>query len=118
MNAADVMLAEPGTAQSESMADENVPDAPPVLSFDYARVVEALAGTPHMLTIAAQLAALLRARIGSAELGRGRPMPSESTLMQQYGVTRETARTAVRVLVAEGFVYVERDRGACVAWRG
>ena len=61
---------------------------------------------------------ILRARIGSGELGRGRPMPSESTLMQQYGVTRETARKAVRVLVAEGLVYVEQDRGACVAWRG
>ena len=39
-------------------------------------------------------------------------------LMQQYGVTRETARKAVRVLVAEGLVYVEQDRGACVAWHG
>ena len=38
--------------------------------------------------------------------------------MQQYGVTQETARKAVRVLVGEGFVYVEQDRGACVAWRG
>jgi DNA-binding GntR family transcriptional regulator len=33
-------------------------------------------------------------------------------------VTRETARKAVRVLVAEGLVYVEQGRGACVAWRG
>ena len=82
------------------------------------RVPSALVGTPYMLTIAAQLAAILRARIGSGELGRGRPMPSESTLMQQYGVTRETARKAVRVLVGEGLVYVEQDRGACVAWRG
>jgi hypothetical protein len=24
----------------------------------------------------------------------------------------------VRVLVGEGLVYVEQDRGACVAWRG
>jgi DNA-binding GntR family transcriptional regulator len=45
-------------------------------------------------------------------------MPSESTLMQQYGVTRETARKAVRVLVADRLVYVEQDRGACVAWHG
>ena len=53
MNATDVMLAEPGTAQSESMVDENVPDAHLVPGFDYARVVEALPGTPYMLTIAA-----------------------------------------------------------------
>jgi DNA-binding GntR family transcriptional regulator len=45
-------------------------------------------------------------------------MPSESTLMQQYGVMRETVRKAVRVLVGEGLVYVEQDRGACVAWHG
>ena len=123
MNANDVMLTERTTAHTGSRAAGYVPDAP-TLPFDCSLVVQALpdrvvgtGGTPYMLTIAAQLAAILRARIGSAELGRGRPMPSESTLMQQYGVTRETARTAVRVLVAEGFVYVEQDRGACVAWR-
>ena|SRR5215467_7134205 len=117
MNAADVMLAEPGTAQSESTADENVPDAPPVLSFDYARVVAALAGTPYMLTIAAQLAAMLRARIGSGELVPGQPIPGESTLMRQYGVAWETARKAVRALVAEGLVCVVQGRGVYVAAR-
>jgi GntR family transcriptional regulator len=44
-----------------------------------------------------------------------RPIPSESTLMQRYGVARETARKAVRVLVAEGLVYVVQGRGAYVA---
>jgi GntR family transcriptional regulator len=43
---------------------------------------------------------------------------SESTLMQRYGVARETARKAVRVLVAEGLVYVVQGRGAYVAGRG
>ena len=118
MNATDVMLAEPATAQSESMADEYVPDAPAVPSFDYSRVVEALPGTPHMLTIAAQLAAMLRARIGSGELAPGQPVPGESTLMRQYGVTRETARKAVRALAADGLVYVVPGGGTCVAARG
>jgi DNA-binding GntR family transcriptional regulator len=45
------------------------------------------------------------------------PVPDESTLMQRYGVARETARKAVRVLVAEGLVYVVQDRGAYVAER-
>jgi GntR family transcriptional regulator len=117
MNATDVMLAEPGTAQSESMAAENVPHAPPVLSFDYARVVEALAGTPYMLTIAAQLAATLRARIGSGELAPNQPIPGEATLMRQYGVAWETARKAVRALVAEGLVYLVQGRGVYVAAR-
>jgi hypothetical protein len=125
MDANDVMLTERTTAHAGSTAEDYVPDAPPTLPFNYSLVVQALpegavgtGSTPYMLTIAAQLAAILRARIGSGELGRGRPMPSESTLMQQYGVTRETARKAVRVLVGEGLVYVEQDRGACVAWRG
>jgi GntR family transcriptional regulator len=117
MNTTDVMLAEPGTAHSQSMADEDVTAAPPVPSFDYARVVEALAGTPYKLTIAAQLAAMLRARIGSGALAPHQPIPGEPTLMRQYGVARETARTAVRALVAEGLVYVVQGRGAYVAAR-
>jgi GntR family transcriptional regulator len=117
MNATVVMLAEPGTAQSESMADEIVPDALPVPSFDYGRVVETLPGTPYMLTIAAQLAAMLRARIGSGELVPNQPIPSESTLMRQYGVARETARKAVRTLVGEGLVYVVQGRGVYITAR-
>jgi GntR family transcriptional regulator len=70
-----------------------------------------------MLTIAAQLAAMLRARIGSGELAPNRPIPGESTLMRQYGVARETADKAVRALVAEGLVYVVPGRGAYVEAR-
>jgi GntR family transcriptional regulator len=125
MNAtADVMLTGLATASRESMADDRAPDAPTVPSFSYARVAEALAagaagwaGTPHGLTIAAQLAALLRARIGSGELARGKPIPGESALMQQCGVTQDTVDAAVRALLAEGLVYVVEGRGAYVAWR-
>ena len=107
-----------------SMAGDNAPDARTVPSFSYARVAEALAGgnagvasTPHLLTIAAQLAALLRVRITSAELARGKPIPDECALAQQYGVTQDTAAAAVRILVAERLVYVMEGRGAYVAWR-
>ena len=123
-NATDVMPTEPATGQSGNAADDNAPDARPVPSFDYARVAQALtrdaaghAGTPHMLTIAVQLAAMLRARIRSGELAPSRPIPSESTLMQQYGVTRETVQRAVRALVTEGLAYVAEDGGAYVAAR-
>jgi GntR family transcriptional regulator len=122
MNATDVMLTEPATVHSGNAAGDNAPDARPVPSFDYARVAQTLtgdaaghAGTPHLLTIAAQLAAILRARIRSGELAPGRPIPSESTLMQQYGVTRETVQRAVRALAAEGLVCAIEDDGACVA---
>ena len=117
MNATEVMLAEPGTVQSESVVHETVPDAPAVPSFDYARVVEALPATPYMLTIAAQLAAMLRARIGSGELAPNQPIPGEPALMRQYGVARETARKAVCALVAEGLACVVPGRGAYVAAR-
>jgi GntR family transcriptional regulator len=46
-----------------------------------------------------------------------RPIPSEAVLMQRHGVARETARKAVRVLVAEGLVYVVQGRGAYVVKR-
>lgn len=61
-----------------------------------------------------QVAAILRARIESGELVPDRPIPSESRLMQEYGVARETARKAVRVLVGEGLVYVVQGRGSYV----
>ena len=64
-----------------------------------------------------QIAAILRAKIVSGELLPDRPIPSESRLMQEYGVARETARKAVRVLVGEGLVYVVQGRGSYVKSR-
>jgi GntR family transcriptional regulator len=68
-----------------------------------------------MLTIAAQLAALLWARIGSGKLAPHRPIPGEPTLLRQYGVAPEASRKAVRALVAEGLAFMVEGRGACVA---
>ena len=75
MNASDVMLTERTTAYTGSTAEDYMPDAP-ILPFDYSLVVQALpesavgtGSTPYMLTITAQLAAILRARIGSGSLG-------------------------------------------------
>ena len=65
-----------------------------------------------------QIAAILRAQIEAGALVPDRPIPSESTLMQRYEVARETARKAVRVLVAEGLVYVVQGRGAYVTRPG
>jgi hypothetical protein len=75
MNANDVMLTERTTAHTGSTAEDYLPDAP-ILPFDYSLVVQALpegavgtGGTPYMLTIAAQLAAILRPRSGRGSLG-------------------------------------------------
>ena len=61
-----------------------------------------------------QVAAVLRARIEAGKIPPGRPLPSEPHLMQEFGVARETARKAVRVLRDEGLVQIVQGRGAFV----
>ena len=89
------------------------------------RLASGLAGYRHGVTVDhqgpqpvyQQIAAILRAQIEAGELVPDRPIPSEAVLMQRYGVARETARKAVRVLVGEGLVYVVQGRGAYVVKR-
>lgn len=61
-----------------------------------------------------QIAAILRDAIMRGDYAPGRKIPSETTLMQTYGVARLTARKAVRVLVDEGLAEVVTGRGAYV----
>ncbi len=61
-----------------------------------------------------QLAAILRAQIESGELRSGRPVPSERTLTQRYGVAVGTVKKAVDVLRSEGRVYTVIGRGIFV----
>ncbi|WP_433730758.1 winged helix-turn-helix domain-containing protein [Actinoplanes sp. CA-051413] len=61
-----------------------------------------------------QLAELLRQEILSGRLQPGQKLPSETTLVQRYGIARETARRAVAVLRAEGIVGVVRGHGVVV----
>jgi GntR family transcriptional regulator len=61
-----------------------------------------------------QLAAILRAQIESGELRSGRPVPSERTLTQRYGVAVGTVKKAVEVLRAEGRVHTVIGRGIFV----
>lgn len=62
-----------------------------------------------------QVAAIIRTRIESGELQPGQPIPSQNTIMQQYGVARMTAHKALGVLVDEGIVVVVPGVGALVA---
>jgi GntR family transcriptional regulator len=64
-----------------------------------------------------QIAAILRAEIGRGVYVPGRPVPSETQLMQRFEVARLTARKAVRVLADEGLVEVVPGRGAYVIAR-
>jgi DNA-binding GntR family transcriptional regulator len=65
-----------------------------------------------------QLAALLRARIESGELGPGDRLPSQPTLVQEYGVAKMTAAKALRVLVDEGLAVTVPGMGTFVKPKG
>lgn len=59
-----------------------------------------------------QLAAVLRAAIEDGSLTAR--VPSEPTLVQQYGVSRGTAGRAVQILVDAGYVKISPGKGAFV----
>lgn len=61
-----------------------------------------------------QLADLLRADIESGRLPANRPVPSETTLQQRHGVSRDTVRHALRVLREDGAVVTVRGKGTYV----
>ena len=62
----------------------------------------------------AQIAAILRRGIESGKYPPGEPIPSQTALMQRYGVARMTASRAVAELVNEGLVVVVPGMGAYV----
>ncbi|MEV6329606.1 winged helix-turn-helix domain-containing protein [Streptomyces sp. NPDC051909] len=61
-----------------------------------------------------QIAAYVITDIEKGEIPVGRRIPSESALVQRYGVARETARAAVRHLRERGYVRTVPQRGSFV----
>ncbi len=57
----------------------------------------------------------LRSKILSGEWPPGHMLPPESELINEYGVSRITARQALEELVQEGRIYRERGRGSFVS---
>lgn len=53
-------------------------------------------------------------RIRRGDLKPGRPIPSEKTLMQQYGVAKTTVRHAAALLRKHGWVFTVPHRGTYV----
>lgn len=61
-----------------------------------------------------QIADDIAAQIRNGQLQPGRPIPSEATMVQRYGVARDTARRAVRRLREQGWVHTVPQRGTFV----
>ena len=61
-----------------------------------------------------QIADVLRERIRSGKLPPRLPVPSEPSLMQEFGVARDTARKAIRLLRDEGYVSTIKGMGSFV----
>ncbi len=64
-----------------------------------------------------QLADILRDAIKRGEYEPHSKIPSESRLVQEHGLARETVRKAVRVLADEGLVTIVQGRGVYVTER-
>lgn len=64
-----------------------------------------------------QLAGVIRVQIESGKLARLDRLPSEQTLGQEYGVSRDTVREAMRVLRDEGLIFTLGQRGSYVGPR-
>ncbi|MEO6083462.1 MAG: GntR family transcriptional regulator [Umezawaea sp.] len=73
-------------------------------------MIDRMSGLP----VYRQVAAVLREKIESGEYGPGARLPSESELIEFFGVSRITVREAISLLRAEGMVASEHGRGVFV----
>lgn len=56
-------------------------------------------------------------RIASGDVAEGQLLPTETALIDQYGVSRTAVREAVQVLATKGFVSIRQGSGSTVAPR-
>lgn len=61
-----------------------------------------------------QLVEILKARIERGDWAEGRPIASENSLVQQYGLARTTVRRAIAALAEEQVVWTVQGRGTYV----
>ncbi len=62
-----------------------------------------------------QVAAVIRERIRSGELRPKDQVPSEQQMVSEHGIARDTARQAIALLRAEGWVFTVPQRGTYVS---
>ncbi|MFF3751282.1 GntR family transcriptional regulator [Streptomyces sp. NPDC002018] len=61
-----------------------------------------------------QMAAALREQIGAGVYGPGSKLPSERTLMERFGASRNTVRLGLKRLVTEGLIFPSHGQGYLV----
>ncbi|MEU2598441.1 GntR family transcriptional regulator [Streptomyces hirsutus] len=61
-----------------------------------------------------QIAVILAARIADGTYPPRRRIPSEAQIVDEFGVSRPTARAAVQLLVERGLVRTVRGKGSYV----
>ncbi len=61
-----------------------------------------------------QLCNQLRSDIENGKLGKGQKLLSERRLAAEYGISRVTARMALKCLHEQGYVFIEPHIGAYV----
>lgn len=66
-------------------------------------------------TLGRELSESLRTRIIEGEFRPGSRLPSETTISEEYGVSRVTVRTAIKLLESQGIVHVRHGSGTYVA---
>ncbi len=64
-----------------------------------------------------QIAEIMRASIQAGQFAEGDRLPSETQLMERFGVARMTVRAALQVLQHEGLAVAEHGRGVFVRRR-
>jgi len=69
---------------------------------------------PQALTRLQQITDDLREKIEDGSYGPGALLPSEPELAHRYGVSRQTARSAMKALEQEGLIVVHSTRGRTV----
>jgi len=95
---------------------------PPCMRDDFAVMQMAIPDSPRQAinsphrgtSLGRQVAQHLRSRIMQGEFTPGARMPSETQIAQEYGVSRVTVRTAVKLLESQGLVDVRHGSGTFV----
>jgi DNA-binding transcriptional MocR family regulator len=83
---------------------------------DVSEVAESSVVNPRsLLAPYVQIALLLRGSITARQLPPGAPLPSDSELVERYGVSRETVRRALRLLRDLGLAETRQGVGSVVA---